>query len=105
MSAATWVAVYLPLFIVLWLLWQTRRGVRQCRAAAIHRKKGGVPIMEAIILKLMQKGVAITTINDTLTGKLTRYENGWLTLTDAKGREQYVNADYIIKMKETAIKF
>ena len=42
--------------------------------------------MEEIILKLMGKGVQVCTINDTLTGKLTHYAQGWLTLTDAKGK-------------------
>ena len=45
------------------------------------------------------------TINDTLNGKLTHYAQGWLTLTDAKGQERYVNADYVTQMKEIPIKY
>ena len=56
--------------------------------------------MEEIIQKLINEQVYITTINDTLNGTLTRYADGWITLADKKGREQYVNADYIIKLKK-----
>lgn len=105
MNPAYWIAIFLPLLVVLWLARRTRQGAGFHGAARRHRDKGGKPIMEEIILKLMGKGVQVCTINDTLTGKLTHYAQGWLTLTDAKGKEQFVNADYITQMKEIPIKY
>ncbi len=99
-----WLCLFVAL-LVLYLAVRTRRTCGFHRAAVRRRERGERPVMEEIILKLMGKGVHITTINDTMTGKLTRYAEGWLTLTDAKGREQYVNADYVIRLKESRIKY
>lgn len=105
MNPAWWIAILLPLLVVLWLRRRTRRSAGFHRAARRRRDKGEQPIMEEIILNLMGKGVQVCTINDTLTGKLTHYAQGWLTITDAKGRAQYVNADYITLMKEIPVKY
>lgn len=100
MSTGSLVAIWLPVFVLLYLLWVRNKAVLHHNAAANCRKKGGKPPMEEIIQKLINEQVYITTINDTLNGTLTRYADGWITLTDKKGREQYVNADYIIKLKK-----
>lgn len=97
--------IYIPLLVCIWLVLRRRRWAGFHQAARRRRDKGEKPIMEEIILKLMGKGVQVCTINDTLTGKLTHYAQGWLTLTDAKGQERYVNADYVTQMKEIAIKY
>lgn len=105
MNSTYWIAILLPLLVVLWLRRRNRQGAGFYQAARRRRDKGEKPIMEEIIGKLMGKGVQVCTINDTLTGKLTHYAQGWLTLTDAKGTERYVNADYVTQMKEIAIKY
>lgn len=105
MNPAYWIAILLPLLVVLWLRRRTRQAAGFYWAARRRRDKGEKPMMEEIILKLMGKGVQVCTINDTLTGKLTHYAQGWLTLTDPKGKEQYVNADYVTQMKEISIKY
>lgn len=91
--------------LVLWLAWRARRGAGYHGAARRRRRRGEKPVMEEIILKLLDKGVQVTTINGTQTGKLTHYSQGWLTLTSAKGKEQYINADYIITLNEVPIRY
>ena len=105
MNSTYLLCIYIPLLLALYLVFRTRRWAGFHRAARRRRDKGAKPIMEEIILKLMGKGVQVSTINDTLNGKLTHYAQGWLTLTDAKGKEQYINADYFTKMKEIPIKY
>ena len=100
MSTGSLVAIWLPVFVLLYLLWVRNKAVLHHNAESNCRKNGGKPPMEEIIQKLINEQVYITTINDTLNGTLTRYADGWITLTDKKGREQYVNADYIIKLKK-----
>ena len=100
MNAGSWIAIWLPVLLLLYLLWVRKKAVLHHNAAANCRKKGGKPPMEEIIQKLMNEQVYVTTINDTLNGTLTRYADGWITLADKKGKEQYINADYIIKLKK-----
>lgn len=100
----TWI-LWLIVFLVLYLALRRRKAAAYHHAAQLRRKRGERPIMEEIIVKYMNKGVQITTINDTMAGKLTHYSDGWLTIADAKGRERHVNADYIITIKEAAIKY
>ena len=97
--------IYIPLILALWLAVRTRRFAGYHTASRRRRRRGEKPVMEEIILKLMDKGVQVSTINDTLTGKLTHYSQGWLTLTDPTGKEQYLNAEYIIRLKEIPIKY
>lgn len=101
---STWY-LWLILFLVLFLALRRRKSAAYHHAAQLRRQKGAKPIMEEIILKYMDQGVQITTINDTLSGKLTHYCDGWLTLTDAKGREKHINADYIIQLKGVELKY
>lgn len=96
-----WIIIFLLLFLAL----RRRKSTAYHHAAKLRRQKGEKPVMEELILKYMGKGVQITTINDTTSGKLTHYSEGWLTLTDAKGREKHINADYIIQLKGVEIKY
>lgn len=105
MNTTYWLCIYIPLLLMLYMVLRTKKFAGYHRAAQNRRKRGEIPVMEEIILKLMNKGVQISTINDTLTGKLTHYSEGWLTIADAKGREQCVNADYIVKIKEVSVKY
>lgn len=100
MSLSTWLPIILLWIVVFYLIYRMRRGAGAHQAARLRRRKGAKPVMEEIIQKLMDEDVYVTTINDTLNGKLTHYADGWLTLTDRKGKEEYVNADYIIKLKK-----
>ena len=100
MSGSSWVGLWLLAFLLLYLAYIRRKAVLHHNAAAKCRKKGGKPPMEEIIQKLMNEQVYVTTINDTLNGTLTRYADGWLTLADKKGKEEYINADYVIKLKK-----
>lgn len=90
---------WIPIFLLVFILYYMARTARH--AAKLRRRKGAEPVMEEIIHKLMGEDVYVTTINDTLNGKLTHYADGWITLTDKKGREEYVNADYIIRLKKS----
>lgn len=90
---------YLILFIALFILWRQKRNWKRRRAAQVHRRKGGKPIMEALILKYMNQTIQVTTVNDTQVGTATAYADGWLTLEDKKGRPTHINADYIIQIK------
>ena len=95
-----WIPIILLWLVVFYLARTMRRGVGARHVAKLRRRKGAKPVMEEIIQKLMDEDVYVTTINDTLNGKLTHYADGWITLTDRKGKEEYVNADYIIKLKK-----
>lgn len=90
---------YLMLLVALLILWQGKRTVKRRCAARIHRKKGGKPIMEALILKYMNQSIQVNTVNDVLTGTVTAYADGWLTLENKKGKPTHINADYIIQIK------
>lgn len=94
----TYISLVFLWLIVFLLYWQRKKALRH-RAAALHRNKGGKPIMEEVIRKYMDTEVWVTTINDTLLGRLTHYADGWITLTNKKGKEECVNVDYIVKIK------
>ena len=101
MNFSSWIPIFLLVFILYYMARTARRSAGARHAAKLRRRKGAEPVMEEIIQKLMGEDVYVTTINDTLNGKLTHYADGWITLTDKKGREEYVNADYIIRMNKS----
>jgi hypothetical protein len=100
-STGSWIAIWLPVMLVLYLLWVRKNAILHHNAAENCRKKGGKPPMEEIIQKLMGEKALVTTIEGTETGILSRYVDGWITLTDKKGNEKYLNGDYIVKIKKT----
>ena len=101
MIFSSWPPFFLLFFFFFYRARPPRGGGGARHAAKLRRRKGAEPVMEEIIQKLMGEDVYVTTINDTLNGKLTHYADGWITLTDKKGREEYVNADYIIRLKKS----
>ena len=54
--------------------------------------------MEAVAQKYMGQGVSVTTVSETHVGILTRYYDGWITLT-YKGKDMEINGDYIVKIQ------
>ena len=101
----SYICILLMLLLVIYFNQRRQKSAGCHHAAKLRRKRGEGPVMEAIIMKYLGKGVHVTTINDPLTGKLVGYAEGWLTLTDAKGREKHINADYVIQLKGAEIKY
>ena len=97
MNPATFVAIYLPLIIVLIISAQRKKNVNLLKAAKNHKKKKGESIMEAVAQKYMGKGVSVTTVSETHVGILTGHYDGWITLT-YKGKDTEINCDYIVKI-------
>ena len=91
-------AVWLPFAMLLILYGKRKKYTRQSLAARIHRKKKGESIMEAVAQKYMGKGVSVTTVNESHVGILTRYHDGWITLT-YKYKDLDHHCDYIVKMQ------
>lgn len=103
--SGSYLCIFLTLFLILYLIRRRQKSAGCHQAAKLRRQRGEGPVMEAIIMKYLGRGVQVTTISDTLTGKLVGYAEGWLTLTDAKGREKHVNADYVVQLKGVEIKY
>ena len=63
----------------------------------IRKKNGEAYEMEDIILKHMDQGVSVTTIQTTAVGRLKSYKDGWITI-DYKGKETDINCEYIVSI-------
>ena len=95
-------AVWLPVAMLLILYGRRKKYLRHSLAARLHRKKKGECIMEAVALKYMNRGVIVTTVNESHVGILTRYQDGWITLA-YKGKDIEINCDYIVKIVPHAL--
>ena len=103
--SGSYICIVLMLCLIIYLTRRRGKSAACHHAAKVRKQRGEGPVMEAIIMKYLGRGVQVTTINDTLSGKLTAYADGWLTLTDAKGREKHINADYVVQLKGVALKY
>lgn len=59
--------------------------------------------MKEFIERFMNKDVIVYTMNESagsIEGKITEYNDSWIIIVDSFGKEQLINGEYIIRIRE-----
>ena len=104
MDTAIWIYVFLPLFLVLFTLYQTNKKKKQLSALKIiktHKRKGGFNMSETV-KRFVGKECIITTMNETVTGVIESVEDNWIVVATGKNatNTEIISIDYISRLRE-----
>lgn len=101
MNTASWVAIYVPIYILFFVILPQQRKLQQIVIGRriVQRKELHVMANE-LINKFIGKTCKISTgsFGTTLVGTLIDVNENWLEVETKKGRE-LINADYIQSIK------
>ena len=104
MSASTWIAIYLPLFIIFIIVLPQQRSLM--KATLIRKKRKGVKIMtNEIIKKYIGSTCTISTgsFGANLVGRVINVTENWIEVETKRGIE-LINAEFIQVIKIMKVK-
>ncbi len=95
MNPAT-VAIWLPMFIVFYMMIVQQAAARRLAVLTVKRKKGRVAMTNEMIAKYVGRNCYITTgtMGVSVTGKIIEVNENWIEVQTRKGVE-ILNLDFI----------
>ncbi|MFZ7102502.1 MAG: DUF6897 domain-containing protein [Peptococcaceae bacterium] len=103
MNTATWIGVYMPLFILFFLIIPQQREREKAVLLKMKKGRGVFAVTNEIIKKYIGKNCRISTgsFGTTVVGTIVEVNENWLEVETKKGKE-LINADFIqnIKVKD-----
>jgi hypothetical protein len=105
MNTATWVAIYLPIFALLFILLPQQAQRRKAVAGKIRKKRGAAAMANELIKKYVGKTCVVYTgsFGSSVKGEVSAVEDNWIEIATQKGA-QLVNADFVTNITEIPAK-
>jgi len=96
LNPSVWFAIYLPLFILFFVIFPRQKKVRRIVAQKIRKRKGLKVLTNEMIKKYKGKRCKITTgaLGTTVVGKMVEINENWIEIETRKGIE-IINSDFI----------
>lgn len=94
--SSSWIAIYMPLFILLVIIFQQQYEMKKFIILKIKKKKGLIIMTNEIIKKHIGKTCKISTgsfVRESI-GKIIEVNENWIEVETKKGKE-LINADFI----------
>jgi predicted secreted protein len=100
MNPATWIAIYMPIFILLFVIVPRQNQMQAQAARKMMKKRRLRPLNHELIKKFIGKVCKITTgsYGTTTSGKIIDVKENWIELETQKGIE-LMNADFVQNIK------
>lgn len=102
MNTGSFIAIYMPLFIIFIIILPRQRAAEKAVLFRIRKRKGkgAIKMINELIKKYIGKSCQISTgnFNNSVKGKITDVNENWLELETKKGKE-LVNAEFIQSIK------
>jgi hypothetical protein len=103
LSPSTWIAIYVPLYLIFFIIIPQKRQIEKAILLKIRRRKGVLTMTNEILRQYIGKTCKVSTgsLGTTVVGKILEVNENWLELETKKGKE-LINADFIqsIKVKQ-----
>ena len=103
LSSSTWIAIYIPLFILLFVIIPQQREMQKAVLLKMKKRKGAITMTNEVIKKYIGMNCRISTgsFGTNVEGKIVDVNENWLEVETRKGKE-LINADFIqnIKVKQ-----
>ena len=100
MNSATWIAIYMPLFIIFFIILPQQNATNKAVIMKIKRRKGEVFMTNDVIKKYIGKECKISTgsFGTNIAGKILDVNENWIEVETKKGNE-LINAEYVQSIK------
>lgn len=104
-NTATWIAIYLPLFMLLFVMLPQQYFVQKAIVLRRKRREGLVIMTNELIVKYLGKDCRISTgtYGINVAGRIIDIKDNWIEVETKRGNE-LVNAEYIQNIKIDAVK-
>lgn len=102
MDSATWVAIYLPIFLILFVILPAGQQIHRRVLLKNNRKRGGRIMPNELLKKYIGSRCVVSTgsFGDSVAGVIRTVEENWIEVETNKGL-RLVNADYVTKITQT----
>lgn len=100
MNTGAWVAIYMPLFIILFIILPQQNAVRTAVLRKMKKRKGGIMLTNDVIKKFVGFDCQISTgsFGTNVKGKIIDVNENWLEVETKKGKE-LINAEFVQSIK------
>lgn len=100
MNTGSWIAIYLPLFIIFIIILPQQRAAQKAALFRNRKRKGVGKMLNELIKKYIGKNCLITTgsFGTNVKGKIVDVNENWLELETKKGKE-LINAEFVQSIK------
>lgn len=103
MNTGSMIAIYMPIFILFFVIIPQQNNVKISLSKVIKRRRGVVKMTNEVIKKYLGKTCYISSGNlgISTTGKIVDVQENWIEVETKKGNE-LINIDFVqsIKVKE-----
>ncbi|GKX65871.1 hypothetical protein rsdtw13_11290 [Clostridium sp. TW13] len=100
MNSATWIAIYLPIFMLLFVILPQQRNMQKFVIKKNKNRKGLKIMTNEILKKYIGKECRISTgsLGTNVAGKIVDINENWIEVETKKGME-VINAEFIQSIK------
>lgn len=100
MNSYTWLAIYLPMFMLLFVIIPHQRSLQKSIIHKIRREKEMIIMTNEMIKNYVGKNCKISSgsFGTTVTGEIINVNDNWIEIQTKKGKE-LINADFVQNIK------
>jgi len=100
MNTGSWVAIYMPLFIIFVIILPQQRALHKAVLCKIRKRKGVVDMTNELVKKYIGKNCHINSgsLGTNVKGMIIDVNENWLEVETKQGN-QLINADFIQSIK------
>lgn len=100
MSPGIWIAIYMPLFIVFFVVLPQQRRIQKSLIQKSKKRKGVIIMTNEVIKKYIGRNCKISTgsFGTYVIGKIIDVNENWIEIETKKGNE-LINAEFIQSIK------
>lgn len=100
LSSSSWIAIYLPLFILFFVILPQQREMQKLIIKKRKKRKGVLIMTNEIIKKYLGESCKITSgsFGTNVIGKIIDINENWIEVETKKGKE-LINAEFVQSIK------
>ncbi|GAA0178391.1 hypothetical protein SH2C18_14570 [Clostridium sediminicola] len=100
MNGATWISIYLPIFILLFVILPQQRNMHKSAIIKMKKRKGERILVNEIIKKYIGQNCQVSTgsFGISVVGKIINVDENWIEIETKKGNE-IINSEFIQSIK------
>lgn len=100
MNTGSWIAIYMPLFIIFFIILPQQRAVQKSVLFKIRKRKGVIEMTNELVKKYIGQNCHINSgsLGTNVKGTIVEVNENWLEVETKQGN-QLINADFIQSIK------
>ena len=100
MNSATWIAIYMPIFVLFFIILPQQRRIQKAVLLKIKKRKGFIIMTNEVIKKYIGKSCKMSTgsFGTYVAGKIIDVNENWIEVETKKGNE-LINAEFVQSIK------